>query len=154
MSEATRRRFLEAGGTSCIDKPFSLATLRAGLAEWSPRDEAPPPRPAPPSSAAFDPLPLLDAACGDRALLERIVSTFARDARAHLDAYRRTVETNDAKEAGRRMHQLAGAAGMVGALTLAALARAEMEAQPSTACHTLVSAELDAVLPLLEQLYR
>src|SRR5205085_113461 len=85
-----------------------------------------------------DPAPLMEAAGGDRALFARLVETFLRDADKHVTSFRAATETGDAHAARRRMHQLFGAAAMVGAPGLAAIAR------------NLHDGSSDASLPALE----
>lgn len=151
MSEAARRRFTEAGGTACIDKPYTLASLRGGLAPWSPRHDADETA-VRPASVGFDPSPLRDVAGDDRVLLQRIVEVFTRDARLHVAEYAQAISRGDATEAERRMHQLAGAAGMVGATSLFRIARGYMHVPATKATLEDVQGELERVLPMLAAL--
>jgi HPt (histidine-containing phosphotransfer) domain-containing protein len=130
-----------AGARTFLMKPFTLAALRAALSDG----------PAALNDVAalaasdFDPSSLLDAAGGDRSVLTRFVDVFLRDAEAHVSAVLGARERGDRDVERRRMHQLVGAAGMVGARRLSAMARALESAQPDAPTLDDLRAELAAV---------
>lgn len=117
MAPGTHERALAAGARGCLAKPFTLDALRAVVTESTAGSL----RPAP--SEDPDPTALLETAAGDDEMLARLVETFLRDAEKHVAALVLARASDDTTAARRRLHQLLGAAGMVGATNLAAMAR-------------------------------
>lgn len=132
-----RERFLAAGMSDYVSKPIEETQLFRALGRWlraepSPAGSAPlaggpetPGRPVEaPGSAVLDRTAGLRRAAGNRALYERLVSTFAAEAPELLDRLRESANRGDGDAVRRDLHTLKGNAATVSALEIAALAAA------------------------------
>ncbi|MDM0033716.1 response regulator [Variovorax sp. J22P271] len=121
---------LAAGMDDFLVKPVELARLTQKLDRWLPLPQVPPPAApggAGPAAAAADPIDeaLLAAKCGgDGSMVEEVLATFRRTCEDDAAELRQAVAADDAAQATRFAHRMAGAGKMVGALAFAAACEA------------------------------
>jgi two-component system sensor histidine kinase/response regulator len=127
------RKCLEAGMNDYVQKPIDPEKLFAALARWiSPRGPAPPssPRTATESVAVPDRLPGIDVkaglarVAGNVSIYRRLLVDFRSDFRNAAGDLRRLLAEGQLEEAGRRVHNLRGVAGNLGAASLHRVATA------------------------------
>ncbi|MFG6431205.1 hybrid sensor histidine kinase/response regulator [Roseateles sp. LYH14W] len=146
--DADRQACLAAGMCDHVAKPVDLEQLVACLRRHVGHVDG-----AAAPAAAVTPAPLLDRAGalrrlgGRQALYERLVTSFAQDVPAEIEALRRHVRQASVPDAVRVLHTLRGLAGAVGAEALAALAGAQEQAVRTEA--DVRAADADALQRLL-----
>ncbi len=163
-----REACLAAGMNDHIGKPFDLETLIRVLrqqAGWSVADVAsnPPDSRLPDqvlqaaASAQVDIQAALHRLGGNRAVYQRMLSTFVRDVRAMPEQLTGYLDTQQVDDAGRLLHTLKGLAATMGSLTLAehaAVAERMMTGNSGAAHHSaaadLANTAIHTALPGLE----
>jgi len=147
--DADRQACLAAGMRDHVAKPVDLEQLVACLRRRVGHLNA-----AAAAAVAAAAPPLLDRAAalrrlgGREALYERLVTSFAQDVPAEMEALRRHVRQASVADAVRVLHTLRGLAGAVGAEALAALAGAQEQAVRVEA--DVRAADADALQRLLD----
>lgn len=151
-----RERCLEAGMDDYMSKPLEPEKLEQIIAKWLDRRQAASPPGTPPDSAAapaaedseaaFDGAAFLKRVMGNRALAENVARKFVEDIPVQLFNLRKNLECGDAAGARRNAHTLKGAAAMVSANGLRAVA---WEAEQAAAAGRLDT--VAALAPSIEQ---
>jgi CheY-like chemotaxis protein/HPt (histidine-containing phosphotransfer) domain-containing protein len=143
---AQRQQALAAGMNDVLTKPVRLEAMMAMIRRAvAAEGRAGPPAEAFPTIPGIDRELATEILCGNRALFLRLLGIFSAQSDGLVGRVRQELAQGDGKAAARRLHNLGGNAGSLGAMAIMALAR-QLEAAIAVG-----ESDLDAALAELDR---